>query len=89
MEEIQSELKDIKRMLKDVNSQMQELREAIRGAPFPTQMLPMPQPYEHPWWQYQWSGSQPCRNNLGGQVQAPRFRFDETGSTVSGTTKAA
>jgi hypothetical protein len=89
MEEIQNELKDIKRMLKDVNSQMQELREAIRGAPFSTQMLPMPQPYEHPWWQYQRSGPVIGRNYQWGQVQATTNSSNETRSTVSGTTKAA
>jgi hypothetical protein len=90
MEEIQNELKDIKRMLNDVNSQMQELREAIRGAPFPTQMLPMPQPYEHPWWQYQRSGPVIGRNYQWSQVQASgSINLDETGSTVSGAAKAA
>jgi hypothetical protein len=89
MEEIQNELKDIKRMLNDVNSQMQELWEAIRGAPITTKMLPVPQPYQHPWWQYQRTGPNHDRNNFGGEVQESRFCFDKAGSTVPGTTKAA
>jgi hypothetical protein len=89
MEEIQNELKDIKRMLNDVNSQMQELREAIRGAPFPTQMLSVPKPYEHPWWQYQRSGPVLGRNYLWGNVQATTNSPNQTGSTVSGAAKAA
>jgi hypothetical protein len=90
MEEIQSELKEIRRILKDVNNQMQELREGLRRTSFPAPMLPMPQPYEHPWWKHQWPGSQPCGNNLGGQVQASGSNnFDETRFRISGTTKAA
>jgi hypothetical protein len=88
-QDIHEELEAIKGMLRDVNNQMQKLRESIRGAPVTTQMLPVFQPYQHPWWQYQWTGPDPSRNNLGGQVQASRFRFDETGSTVSGATKTA
>jgi hypothetical protein len=72
MEEIQSELKEIRRILKDVSYQMQELREGLGRAPIPTQMLPVPQPYEHPWWEYQRAGSVPSRNNFGGKVQASR-----------------
>ncbi len=90
MEEIQSELKEIRRILKDVSYQMQELRESIRGTSFPAPMLPMPQPYEHPWWQYQRSGPVSGRDYLWGQVQASGTdSFDETGSRISGTTKAA
>ncbi len=89
MEEIQNELKEIKRMMQDVSYQMQELRESIRGTSFPAPMLPMPQPYEHPWWQYQRSGPITCRNNLGGQVQATTNSINETGSTVSRAAKAA
>jgi hypothetical protein len=90
MEEIQSELKEIKRMMKDVSYQMQELREGLRRTSFPAPMLPMPQPYQHPWWEYQRIGSQPRRNNLGGQVQASgSINLDQAGSGVSGTTKAA
>jgi hypothetical protein len=50
---IESELKEIKGMLNNVNNQMQELREAIRGAPITTEIMPMPEPYVHPWWKYQ------------------------------------
>jgi hypothetical protein len=90
MEEIQSELKEIKRMLTDVSYQMQELRESIRRTSFPAPMLPMPQPYVHPWWEYQRPGFVPSRNNLGGQVQASgSVNLDTTGSRVSGTSKAA
>jgi hypothetical protein len=86
---IRKELDDIKGMIENVSDQMQELREAIRGAPFSTTMLPMSQPYQHPWWEYQRTGSYPCRNNLGGQVQASTNSFNETRSGVSGATKAA
>jgi hypothetical protein len=89
-QDIHEELEEIKRMIKDVNSQMQELREAIRGAPITTTMLPMSQPYQHPWWEYQRIGSYPCRNNLGSEVKASgSISLDKTGSTVSGTTQAA
>jgi len=88
MEEIQNELKEIKRMIIDVSYQMQELRESIRGTPISTQVLPMPQPYQHPWWEYQRIGSYPCRNNLGGQVQASRsIDLDKSGFTISRTKK--
>jgi len=69
-QDIHEELEDIKRMITDVNNQMQELREAIRRAPIPTQMLSVPEPYVHPWWKHQWTGPIPSRNNLGGAVQA-------------------
>jgi hypothetical protein len=88
MEEIQSELKEIRRILKDVNYQMQELRETIRGAPFPTPLLPMPQPYQHPWWQHQWTGSKPCGDNLRDKIQASgSINLDETRSSISGRSK--
>jgi hypothetical protein len=89
MEEIQSELKEIRRILKDVNNQMQELREDLRRTPVPTSMLSMPQPYEHPWWEYQRTGSQPCGNNHWEQVETTTDSSDETRLRVSGTTKAA
>ena len=87
MKEIQSELNKIIGMLEDVSNQMQELRESIRGAPLTTEELPVFQPYQHPWWQYQWTGPDPSRNNFRSETEKSRFRFDETGSTVSGTTK--
>ena len=89
-QDIHEELEEIKRMIEDVSNQMQELREAIRGAPIPTQMLSVQQPYVHPWWEYQRNGSYPCRNNLWGEVKASgTINLDETGSSVSGTTQAA
>ena len=89
-QDIHEELEEIKGMLRNVSYQMQELRESIRGTPFPAPMLPVPQPYEHPWWQYQRSGSYPCRNNLGGQVQASgSINLDETRFGISGEEKAA
>jgi hypothetical protein len=53
MEEIHSELIELKRMLHDVSYQMQELRESIRRTPIATEKLPVPEPYVHPWWKYQ------------------------------------
>ncbi len=44
-QDIHEKLEDIKRMIIDVNNQMQELREAIRGAPITDEKLPMRQPY--------------------------------------------
>jgi hypothetical protein len=89
-QDIHEELEAIKGMLRDVNNQMQKLRESIRGAPVTTQMLSVSQPYQHPWWEYQRLGSYPCRNNLGGQVQASgSIDLDETGSGVSGAKEAA
>ena len=86
---IRKELDDIKGMIENVNNQMQELRESIRGAPITTQVLPVSQPYVHPWWEYQRTGFIPCRNNLGGSVQAPTINFDKAGLGISGTEKAA
>ena len=81
---IRKELDDIKGMIENVSDQMQELREAIRGAPLSTQVLSMSQPYVHPWWQHQWTGPVPSRNNLGSQVQASTDIVDETRYGVSG-----
>ncbi len=86
---LRKELDDIKGMLRDVSYQMQELRESIRGASFPTTMLSVPQPYQHPWWTYQRYGSVVGGNNLGSQVQATTNSINETGSTISGAAKAA
>jgi hypothetical protein len=49
---IRSELDEIKRMIRDVSYQMQELREATRGAPNENQELPVREFYEHPWYKY-------------------------------------
>ncbi len=81
---IRKELDDIKGMIQNVNDQMQELRESIRGAPIPTPQLPMPQPYIHPWWEYKWPGPVTYRDNLGGQIRATGYNPNETGSGVSG-----
>jgi hypothetical protein len=81
---IRKELDDIKGMLENVNYQMQELRESIRGAPIPTTQLPMSEPYIHPWWQHQWTGPVPSRNNLGGKVSSSKLSSNKTGSGVSG-----
>ncbi len=89
MEEIQSELKEIRRILKDVNNKMQELREDLRRTPVPTSMLPVPQPYEHPWWEYQRGGPIPSRNYYDNQIKATSDSSYETRLGVSGTTKAA
>jgi hypothetical protein len=90
MEEIQSELNEIRRILNDVSYQMQELRKSIRGAPVTTQVLSMSEPYVHPWWQYQRLGSEPGRNNLGGSVQASgSVSADQTRLGISGKSKAA
>ena len=51
-QDIHEELEDIKRMIIDVSNQMQELREAIRGAPITDEKLSMRQPYKHPWYEY-------------------------------------
>jgi hypothetical protein len=87
MEKIQSELKEIRRILKDVNYQMQELWESIRGAPFPAPMLPMPQPYQYTWGQYQRPGFVPGRDYQWGQDQASEsIDLDQTGSGISRAT---
>ena len=52
MEEFISKLKDIENKLNNVSHQMQELREAIRGAPRPDEELPVRESYEHPWYKY-------------------------------------
>ena len=49
---IRRELDEIKRMIGDVNNQMQELREATRGAPNENKELPVREFYEHPWYKY-------------------------------------
>ena len=88
-QDIHEELEEIKRILNNVSYQMQELRETIRRTSIPTPQLPMPQPYQHPWWQYQWPGPISGGNNLGCQVQASGTDcLDSTGSGISGTTKA-
>lgn len=85
MEEIQNELKEIKRMMRDVSNQMQELREGLRRTSIPAPMLPMPEPYEHPWWKYQRDGSVSSGNYYGNKIKTSRtVSIDEAGSGVSG-----
>ena len=81
---IRKELDDIKGMIQDVNYQMQELRESIRGAPIPATKLPMPQPYVHPWWEYQWPGPVPCGDSGRGYITTTEYNPNKTGSGVSG-----
>ena len=88
-QDIHEELEELKGMIRDVSYQMQELQQSIRGAPIPTKVLPVSQPYQHPWWEYQRNGSYPCRNHLGGSVQATSINPDETRSRVPGTEEAA
>ena len=52
MEEFISKLKDIENKLNNVSHQMQELREAIRGAPRKDEKLSVRESYEHPWYKY-------------------------------------
>lgn len=66
---IRKELDLIKGMVENVSNQMQELREAIRGAPITTEMLPVSQPYVHPWWEHQRAGSISSGDNFGFQVK--------------------
>ena len=47
-----SKLKEIEQKLDNVSNQMQELREAIRGAPNEDEELQVPEFYEHPWYKY-------------------------------------
>jgi len=54
---IRKELDVIKGMIENVSNQMQALQQSTRGAPISTEMLPVPEPYVHPWWKYQRSGS--------------------------------
>lgn len=88
-QDIHEELEEIKRMLRNVSSQMQELRESIRGAPSETEVLPVSKSYQHPWWKYQWPGPISCGNNLRSEVQTSgSVNFDQTRFGISGATKA-
>jgi hypothetical protein len=88
-QDIHEELEELKRMIQNVNDQMQELREAIGRTPISTPKLPMPQPYVHPWWQHQWTGPIPCGDNLRCNVTATGYNSDTAGFGVPGTKKAA
>jgi hypothetical protein len=69
---IRRELSELKEMIQNVNNQMQELRESIRGTPNSTKMLSVSEPYVHPWWQYQRDGLVFGGNNLGNEVETSR-----------------
>lgn len=86
---LKTEIDELKGMINYVSYQMQELREAIRGTPSTTPMLPVPQPYVHPWWQHQWTGPIPCGDNLRCNVTATGYNSDTAGFGVPGTKKAA
>ena len=51
--ELLKEMGDLKRIIENVNYQMQELREGVGLPPNQIKELWMPKPYEHPWDQYQ------------------------------------
>lgn len=51
--ELLKEMGDLKRMVKDVSNQMQKLREGIGVPSNKDEELRLPEPYEHPWHQYQ------------------------------------
>ena len=51
--ELLQEMGDLKRMVKDVSNQMQELWERIGIPPNKNEELRVSEPYEHPWHQYQ------------------------------------
>ena len=50
--DLREELNEVKGMIKDVNYQMQELREIIGRAFDSDEKLPVSQHYEHPWDKY-------------------------------------
>jgi hypothetical protein len=51
--ELLREMGDLKRIIENVSNQMQELWERIAVPPIENEELRMPEPYEHPWNQYQ------------------------------------
>ena len=67
--ELLQEMGDLKRMVKDVSNQMQELWERIGIPPNKNEELRLPEPYEHPWHQYQREQSVPGRNNQGSKEE--------------------
>jgi len=52
MNEFIKKLNEIEEKLNHVSNQMQELREAVRGAPNSIEELPVSEFYEHPWYKY-------------------------------------
>ena len=88
---IRSELDEIKRMIGDVNNQMQELREAVRGTPNTTEELSVREFYEHPWYKYKReeliaSGNytEPTRKEYSAIVEA-RYGVSGAAKTTKGS----
>ena len=52
MDEFIQKLKQIEEKLDHVSNQMQELRDAVRESSNQNQKLPVPEPYEHPWYKF-------------------------------------
>ena len=52
LHEIHIELAYLRAMVENVSNQMQELRDAIRESSNQNQKLPVPEPYEHPWYKF-------------------------------------
>ena len=52
LNEIHLELAYLRAMVENVSNQMQELRDAIRESSNQNQELPVPEPYEHPWYKF-------------------------------------
>ena len=52
LNEIHLELAYLRAMVENVSNQMQELRDAIRESSNQNQKLPVPEPYEHPWYKF-------------------------------------
>tara|TARA_B100000945_G_scaffold272716_1_gene235312 strand:+ start:18 stop:230 length:213 start_codon:yes stop_codon:yes gene_type:complete len=55
--DLRTELNEVKRMIQDVNYQVQELREIIGRAFNSDEKLPVSQHYEHPWYTHIREGS--------------------------------
>ncbi len=51
-EDVYQELEDLKRMVKDVSNQVQELREDLRKSSYQDELLRLRELYEHPWYKY-------------------------------------
>jgi hypothetical protein len=87
---IRKKLDDIEGMIKDVNYQMQELREAIRGAPLSTPELPVSEPNQYSWWPHQRSGPISSRNYFWDKTKiSGSVNLDKTRSSISRRTQAA
>lgn len=80
-QDIHQELEELKRMINYVSNQVQELRESITRTPITTQVLPVFQSYEHPWWKYYRDESISSGDNFRDEQQTPRsVNLDEEGS---------